>query len=48
MDLSDIHQEHDFTRKRGFTERINHDGHREGGKNVNEVIERFLKVIHND
>lgn len=45
MDLSDIHQEHDFTRKRGFTERINHDGHREGGHNVNEVIERFLEVI---
>lgn len=48
MDLSDIHQEYDFTRKRGFTERINKDGHRQGGKNVEEVIERFLKVIHND
>lgn len=46
MDLSDIHQEYDFGHnENGNTIVINKDGHREGGKNVNEVIERFLEVI---
>lgn len=49
MDLSDIHQGYDFGKNaNGHTILINKDGHRQGGKNVEEVIERFLKVIHND
>ena len=47
MDLSDIHQEPDFGHNvNGNVILINKDGHREGGKNVHEVIERFLETIH--
>lgn len=46
MDLSYQKQEKDFkTNANGNTILNNKDGHRQGGKNVHEIIEIFLKAI---
>ena len=46
LNVKDIHQDYDFKQTEKGCYCINKDGHRQGGKNVAEIIEIFLKEIH--